>query len=115
MSITNNNLNLNLNLIMELLGHFVPDDIKHKIFIILLGIGKCGVKDAKQHKMLNCGNQYEIRPQENQLQFAIMCEIRIAQFDAAAPRKKSTGAIKNIKTYMNLLDAKFKQRYTFLF
>ena len=51
MSITNNNLNLNL--IMELLGHFVPDDIKHKIFIILLGIGKCGVKDAKQHKMLN--------------------------------------------------------------
>jgi hypothetical protein len=99
---------------MELLGHFVPDDIKHKIFIILLGIGK-STKNTTQHKMLNCGNQYEIRPQENQLQYAIMCEIRIAQFDAAATKKKSTGAIKNIKTYMNLLDAKFKQRYTFLF
>ena len=37
----------------------------------------------------------------------IMCETKIAQFDARDIRKK-TSAIRNIKKYMNLLDTRFK-------
>ena len=118
MSITNRNLYL----IIQQLGNFVPEDIKHKILLLLLGMDNNWTqkicqefqKKIRNNPMLY-GKQYEIRPQENQLQRLIMCEIRIAQFDAAVNRKKSSGAIKNIKKYMNLLDARFKIRHQNLF
>ena len=119
MSITNRNLYL----IMKQLDNFVPDDIKHKILLLLLGVDNNWTqqicqefqKKIRNNPMLH-GQQYEIRgPQENQVQYLIMCEIKIAQFDAVTHKKKSSGAIKNIKKYMNLLDARFKIRHQNLF
>jgi len=119
MSITNNNPNLYL--ITEQLGKLLPDDIKHKIILLLLGIkDKCaqiiGQKSITQHFLrLNSGHQYEIYLQEGSVQYAIMCEIKIAQFDQANRKKKALGVIKTIKKYLNLLDDRFKQRYKLLF
>lgn len=107
---------------MEELGKLVPDDIKDKILILLLGVDKIYVKmisrEIKNRKIrygtaLTCGHQYEIRPQENKVQYAIMWEIRIAQFDAdyEAGRRKANGGMLNIRKYMNLLDDRFKKRY----
>lgn len=124
MSITNPNIYL----ITEQLDKFVPDDIKHKILLLLLGMDKQYVlmirSQIKHIKFkygtaLTCGNQYEIRPQENQVQYLIMCEIRITQFDAdyEACRRKANGpgGMRNIRKYMSLLDARFKKRYKRLF
>ena len=119
MSITNRNLYL----IMELIGNHVPDDIKHKILLLLLGVDNNWTqkicKDFQnkiRHNPMLYGQQYEIRrPQENQVQYLIMCEIKISQFDAGDSRKKTSGAIRNIKKYMNLLDARFKIRHQNLF
>jgi len=116
-------INQNLYLIIQQLDNFVPDDIKHKILLLLLGMDNNWTqkiclefqKKIRNNPMLY-GQQYEIRrPQENQVQYLIMCEIKIAQFDASAPKKKSSGAVKNIQKYMNLLDARFKIRHQNLF
>lgn len=121
MSITNKNPNLYL--IMELLGNKLPDDIKNKILLLLLGIGQKRAQFiskefmSQAHKMLSCGYQYEINLQEGSVQYAIMCEMRIAKFDSERNngKKKALGAVKTIKKYMNVLDARFKQRYKLLF
>ena len=121
MSITNKNSNLYL--IMELLGKFVPDDIKNKILLLLLGIGRKSTQFisvgfiSQRQMMLSCGHHYEINLPEDTVQYAIMCEIRIAKFDAERNngRKKALGAANTIKKYMNVLDARFKQRYKLLF
>jgi hypothetical protein len=104
---------------MELLP--VPDDIKNKILLLLLGIKEKYVQIMTPefinvyHRMFCRGHQFEINVQEGTVQYAIMCEIQIATFDAAVRKKKTVGAIKTIKRYMNLLDARFKQRYKLLF
>jgi hypothetical protein len=119
MSITNKDPNLYL--IMEQLGKFVPDDIKNKILLLLLGIGQKNHSGKgfmlRAHKVLSCGYQYEIDMQEDTVQYAIMCEMRIAKFDGERNngRKKALGAANTIKKYMNVLDARFKQRYKLLF
>ena len=119
MSITNKDPNLYL--IMEQLGKFVPDDIKNKILLLLLGIGQKNHSGEeymlRAHKVLSCGYQYEINMQEDTVQYAIMCEIRIAKFNGERNngRKKALGAANTIKKYMNVLDARFKQRYKLLF
>ena len=112
---------------MEQLGNFVPDDIKQKILLLLLGIDNNWThkicqefRKKKRNNLMIYGNQYEIhRPQENRVQYMIICEIRIAQFDADfnAYRRKSyaSGGMLNIRKYMRLLDASFKQRYKNLF
>ena len=118
MSITNKNPNLYL--IMELLP--VPDDIKNKILLLLLGIGRknaqfLSIEYMSRANRMSCGHHYEINAQEGTVQYAIMCEIRIAKFDGERDngKKKALGAIKTIKKYMNVLDARFKQRYKLLF
>jgi len=112
MSITNKNQNLTL--IIELLGNLLPDDIKNKIILLLLGIGK--KIDTKYSSNMFCGgNQYELNTQINSVQCEIMCEIQIAKFDAAVNKKKTEGAVKTIKKYMKVLDDKFKLRYKILF
>ena len=119
MSITNKNPSLYL--IMEQLGKLLPDDIKNKIILILLGIGRKSTQiisvEFSFHRgmMLSCGHQYEINLQEGSVQYAIMCEIKIAQFDQANSKKKALGVIKTIKRYMDVLDARFKQRHKLLF
>ena len=119
MSITNKNPNLYL--IMHLLP--VPDDIKNKILLLLLGIGQKGGPFisigfiSQAQKMLSCGYQFEINLQEDTVQYAIMCEMRIAKFYAERDngKKKALGAINTIEKYKNVLDARFKQRYKLLF
>jgi hypothetical protein len=121
MSITTKDKNLYL--IMEQLGKFVPDDIKYKILLLLLGIGRecnqfISVEFISQRqKMLRCGYHYEINMPAGTVQYAIMCEMRIAKFDAERNngRKKALGAITTINKYMKKLDARFKQRYKLLF
>jgi hypothetical protein len=121
MSITNKNSNLYL--IMELLGNKLPDDIKNKILLLLLGIAQTSAQNSsneymsRAQKMLRCGHQYEINLQEDTVQYAIMCEMRIAKFDSERNngKKKALGAANTIKKYMNVLDARFKQRYKLLF
>jgi hypothetical protein len=112
---------------MELISDRVPDDIKQKILLLLLGIDNNWThkicqefRKKKRNNLMIYGNQYEIhRPQENRVQYMIICEIRIAQFDADfnAYRRKSyaSGGMRNIRKYMSLLDASFKQRYKNLF
>jgi len=119
MSITNKNPSLYL--IMEQLGKLLPDDIKNKIILILLGIGRKSTQiisvEFSFHRgmMLSCGHQFENYLPAGTVQYAIMCEIQIANFDAAVRKKKTVGAIKTIKRYMDVLDARFKQRYKLLF
>ena len=109
---------------MELIANHVPDDIKHKIRVFLLDnkyiqMIKRQIKYVKSKHgtalTLRCGHEYEIRPQQNQVQHLIMCEIRIAQFDEddEAGRRKANGpgGIRNIRKYMILLDDSFKKRY----
>jgi len=72
MSITNKNQNLYL--ITELLGKKMPDDIKNKIILLLLGIGK--KSETKYNSKLFCsGQQYVINMQNSTVQYEIMCEI----------------------------------------
>lgn len=119
MSITNPNLYL----IMEQLDKLVPEDIKHKILLLLLGIDNswtqkiCNSFKSKIRKnWLLYGHQYEIcRPQETQVQYLIMCEIKIAQFDSTESRRKTGWVIRNILKYMKLLDERFKIRHKNLF
>ena len=51
----------------------------------------------------------------NSLREAIICEIRILQFDRDDDKKKALGAITNIIRYKELLAKRFKQRYLALF
>jgi hypothetical protein len=104
----------------------VPDDIKHKILLLLLGLTKTPAAARIRHAYKIrftmrfrhvCGFQYEVNEPPNSLREAIMCEIRIVQFDAAFNAKKqiAPGAIKNIIRYKELLAKRFKQRYIALF
>ena len=104
----------------------VPDDIKHKILILLLGLTKTPVAARIRHAFKTifhmrfrhvCGFQYEVNELPNSLREAIMCEIRIVQFDAAFNEKKhiAPGATTNIIRHKELLAKRFKQRYVALF
>jgi hypothetical protein len=104
----------------------VPDDIKHQILLLLLGLTKTPAAARIRHAYKIrftmrfrhvCGFQYEVNEPPNSLREAIMCEIRIVQFDAACNEKKhiAPGAIKNIIRYKELLAKRFKQRYIALF
>jgi hypothetical protein len=104
----------------------VPDDIKHKILMLLLGITRTPCAARIRHAFKTrfhmrfrhvCGFQYEVNEPPKSLREAIMCEIRIIQFDAAVLKKKCTTstAIKNIIRYKELLAKRFNQRYFALF
>jgi hypothetical protein len=104
----------------------LPDDIKHKILMLLLGLTKtpCAARIRHAYKIRFtmrfrhvCGFQYEVNELPNSLREAIMCEIRIVQFDAACNEKKhiGPGATANIIKYKELLAKRFKQRYIALF
>jgi len=104
----------------------VPDDIKYKILMLLLGITKTPVAARIRHAYKTkfymrfrhvCGFQYEVNEPPNSFREAIMCEIRIVQFDAAAAKNKKIHplAITNIIRYKELLAKRFKQRYIALF
>lgn len=110
--------------IMQLMP--VPDDIKHKILLLLLGLTKtpsaARIRHAYKIRFTMrfrhvCGFQYEVNEPSNSLREAIMCEIRIVQFDAAVSQKKCIigSARKNIIRYKELLAKRFKQRYIALF
>ena len=110
--------------IMQLMP--VPDDIKYKILMLLLGLTKTPAAARIRHAYKIrftmrfrhvCGFQYEVNESPNSLREAIMCEIRIVQFDAAISQKKciTSTAIKNIIRYKELLAKRFKQRYIALF
>ena len=115
----------NIYVIMQLMT--IPDDIKYKILMILLGIAKTpsanriwnaqiwhSDKTSFTMKFRHiCGFQYEINEQPNSLREAILCEIRIMQFDAH--RKKTQGAIKNIQKYKQILANRFKERYNAIY
>jgi hypothetical protein len=104
----------------------LPDDIKYKILMLLLGLTKtpCAARIRHAYKIRFtmrfrhvCGFQYEVNEVPNSLREAIMCEIRIVQFDAAFNAKKqiAPGAIKNIIRHKELLANRFKERYIALF
>ena len=104
----------------------VPYDIKHKILLLLLGLTKTPAAARIRHAYKIrftmrfrhvCGFQYEVNEPPNSLREAIMCEIRIVQFDAAFNAKKhiAPGATTNIIKYKELLAKRFKQRYIALF
>ena len=104
----------------------VPDDIKHKILILLLGITRTPCASRIRHAFKTrfhmrfrhvCGFQYEVNEPPNSFRQAIMCEIRIFQFDAAVNQRKKIdpGATANIIRYKELLAKRFKQRYIALF
>ena len=104
----------------------VPDDIKYKILMLLLGLTKTPCANRIRHAYKTrftmrfrhvCGFQYEVNEPPNSFREAIMCEIRIIQFDAAFNQRKCTNstAIKNIIRYKELLAKRFKQRYLALF
>lgn len=104
----------------------VPDDIKYKILLLLLGLTRtpCAARirhayKTKFHMRFRhvCGFQYEVNEPPNSLREAIMCEIRIVQFDAAVAQKKCiiSSARNNIIRYKELLAKRFKQRYIALF
>ena len=110
--------------IMQLMP--VPDDIKYKILMLLLGLTKtpCAARIRHAYKTRFtlrfrhvCGFQYEVNEPPNSLREAIISEIRIIQFDAAVLKKKCTTstAIANIIRYKELLAKRFKQRYFALF
>jgi len=113
----NKTMNTDLYLIKQYLERIIPDDISNKIFLLLLGMVKtpCANCINVRNKMAfdRGGLQYEIRPQQTRTQQLIMCEIRIAQFDGNVGKKRTTGAIRNIKQYMKTLDQHFKQRVRF--
>jgi hypothetical protein len=102
----------NLSLILDLIEKLVPEDIKNKIVVLLLGINSNYVRmikwEIKMKSNFYCWhNAYEIKPQPTLVQYKVMCEIRIAQFDADfdAGRKKANvrGGIENIYKYMRCL------------
>jgi hypothetical protein len=104
----------------------LPDDIKYKILMLLLGLTKTPAAARIRHAYKIrftmrfrhvCGFQYEVNEPPNSLREAIMCEIRIVQFDAACNKKKhfGPGATANIIKYKELLAKRFKQRYIALF
>jgi hypothetical protein len=104
----------------------VPDDIKYKILMLLLGLTKtpCAARIRRAFKTNFrmkfrhvCGFQYEVNEPPNSLREAIICEIRIIQFDAAVSQKKCIigSARNNIIRYKELLAKRFKQRYIALF
>jgi hypothetical protein len=110
--------------IMQLMP--IPDDIKYKILMLLLGITKtpCAARIRHAYKTRFtlrfrhvCGFQYEVNELPNSFREAIMCEIRIAQFDAGVDKKKCiiASARNNIIRYKELLAKRFKQRYFALF
>ena len=112
----------NIYVIMQLMP--IPDDIKYKILMILLGIAKTpsanriwnaqiwhADKTSFTMKFRHlCGSQYEINEEPNSLREIILCEIRIMQFDNHHARKKP-GAIKNIQKCKKILANRFKERY----
>jgi len=104
----------------------VPDDIKYKILMLLLGLTKtpCAARIRHAYKTRFtlrfrhvCGFQYEVNEPPNSLREAIISEIRIVQFDAAVLKKKCIigSARNNIIRYKELLAKRFKQRYVALF
>jgi hypothetical protein len=120
-------MNTDLYLIMQLLSRVVPDDISNKILLILLGMVKthsarCMKVPCRNKMRFEMGGwQYEIRPQQTNVQQMVMCEIRIEQFNAnheynqINSRRIKNGAITNIKQYLKILDNHFKRRFKFLF
>jgi len=106
--------------------HLMPvsDDIKYKVLILLLGITRTPSADRIYHAFKTrfhmrfrhiCGFQYEVNEPPKSLREAIICEIRILQFDRDDNKKKALGAITNIIRYKELLAKRFKQRYFALF
>ena len=104
----------------------VPDDIKYKILMLLLGLTKTPCAARIRHAFKTrpkmrfrhvCGFQYEVNEPPNSLREAIISEIRIIQFDAALNQKKCiiSSARNNIIRYKELLAKRFKQRYIALF
>ena len=104
----------------------LPDDIKYKILMLLLGLTKTPCAARIRHAFKTrfnmrfrhvCGFQYEVNEPPNSFREAIMCEIRIAQFDAGVDKKKCiiASARNNIIRYKELLAKRFKQRYIALF
>jgi hypothetical protein len=102
----------------------VSDDIKYKVLMFLLGITRTPSADRIRHAFKTrfhmrfrhvCGFQYEVNEPPNSLREAIICEIRILQFDRDDDKKKALGAITNIIRYKELLAKRFKQRYLALF
>ena len=104
----------------------LPDDIKYKILMLLLGLTKtpCAARIRHAYKIRFtmrfrhvCGIQYEVNEPPNSLREAIMCEIRIVQFEADCNKNKPFGpsAKANIIKYKELLAKRFKQRYIALF
>jgi hypothetical protein len=119
-------MNTDLYLIIRLLKDVIPDDISNKILLLLLGIARtpsasCFQSAYKEYVSyvhnVSCGKQYEIKYQTsyNQVQKMVMYNIRIAQFDGDCGKKRSVGAIKNIKNHMKLLEVQFKQRHRRIF
>jgi hypothetical protein len=114
----------NIYLILQLMP--LPEDIKYKILILLLGISKTPTANRILHsqfrttsliiKFRHVGLQYEINEPPNSLQEAILCEIRIMQFDASAlMRRQQPGAIKNVQRYKQILAKRFKERYNAMY
>ena len=104
----------------------LPDDIKYKILMLLLGLTRTSAAARIRHAYKTkftmrfrhvCGFQYEVNEPPNSLREAIMCEIRIVQFDAAVSQKKCiiSSARNNIIRYKELLAKRFKQSYIALF
>ena len=104
----------------------LPDDIKYKILMLLLGLTKTPAAARIRHAYKTrftlrfrhvCGFQYEVNEPPNSLREAIISEIRIIQFDAAVAKKKCIigSARNNIIRYKELLAKRFKQRYIALF
>jgi len=104
----------------------VPDDIKYKILMLLLGLTKTPCAARIRHAFKTkfrlkfrhvCGFQYEVNEPPNSLREAIISEIRIIQFDTAVAQKKCIigSARNNIIRYKELLAKRFKQRYLALF
>jgi hypothetical protein len=104
----------------------LPDDIKYKILLLLLGLTRTPAAARICHAFKTrftmrfrhvCGLQYEVNEPPNSLREAIMCEIRIVQFDQDYNKlvRITPGAIANIIRHKELLAKRFKQRYLALF
>ena len=104
----------------------LPDDIKYKILLLLLGLTKTPCAARIRHAFKTrfhmrfrhvCGLQYEVNEPPNSFREAIMCEIRIVQFDQDYNKlvRITPGAIANIIRHKELLAKRFKQRYLALF
>jgi hypothetical protein len=105
-------LNPNLSLILDLIGDSIPEDIKNKIVVLLLGINCNYARMIKWEIKIKANfycwhNAYEFKPQTTLMQHKVMCEIRIAEFDADfdAGRRKADvrGGIENIRKYMKFI------------